>query len=249
MDPSFEAKGTTMTMNAFVDALKRDWQSSSRWAGITRPYGAEDVWRLRGSVQVEHTIAKLGASRLWRLLHDEPYVHSLSAVTGNQAIQHVAAGLKAIYVSGWQVAADANNSLQMYPDQSLYPSDSVPYLLKRINNALQQADLIHHLEGHDAVQWFVPLVAVHGGEVTTRALRRVESHWQGIEQAMPRRFQQRYWLHALLFLLTVYSTTLVGARFSYNFAHNRIRGVSDEHGWLTRAPPDEFVITSSDPRP
>ena len=112
-----------------------------------------------GSVQVEHTIAQLGASRLWRLLHDEPYVHSLSAVTGNQALQHVAAGLKAIYVSGWQVAADANNSLQMYPDQSLYPSDSVPYLLKRINNALQQADLIHHLQGRETIDWFVPLVA------------------------------------------------------------------------------------------
>ncbi len=133
--------------------------SKYRWAGIQRPYTTADVERLRGSVKVEHTLARLGAEKLWKQMHTEPYVHSLGALTGNQAIQMVQAGLKAIYVSGWQVAGDANNAGQMYPDQSLYPSDSVPALVRRINNALLRADQICHSEGKDDVDWLVPLVA------------------------------------------------------------------------------------------
>jgi isocitrate lyase len=148
-----------MEQQEFITALERQWASDGRWEGITRPYRASDVYRLRGSIGIEYTLARLGAARLWELLRQEDYVPALSAVTGNQAIQLVQAGLKAIYVSGWQVAADANNALQMYPDQSLYPSDSVPTLLRRINNALQRADEIHHLNGDHSIQWFAPLVA------------------------------------------------------------------------------------------
>jgi isocitrate lyase len=143
------------------DCLKYDWQNNARWKGVERPYTAEDVLRLRGSVQIEHTLARLGAERLWELLQTEPYVNSLGAMTGNQAVQQVQAGLKSIYVSGWQVAADANNAGQMYPDQSLYPADSVPNLCRRINSALQRADQVHHAEGKVAPgqTWFAPLVA------------------------------------------------------------------------------------------
>jgi isocitrate lyase len=142
-----------------IAALENQWRSNPRWQGITRPYKAEDVVRLRGTVQVEHTLARLGAERLWDLLHTEPYVAALGAMTGNQAIQQVEAGLQAIYVSGWQVAADANNSGQMYPDQSLYPADSVPNLVRRINQALTRADQIHHAEGKNGKYWFAPMVA------------------------------------------------------------------------------------------
>jgi isocitrate lyase len=143
------------------DCLNYDWANSPRWRGIERPYTAEDVLRLRGSVAIEHTLARLGAERLWELLQTEPYVNALGAVTGNQAVQQVQAGLTAIYVSGWQVAADANNAGQMYPDQSLYPADSVPNLCRRINSALQRADQVHHAEGKVAPgqTWFAPLVA------------------------------------------------------------------------------------------
>jgi isocitrate lyase len=130
-----------------------------RWEGITRPYTAQDVERLRGTVPVEYTLARLGAERLWKLLHSESYVHALGAMTGNQAVQQVKAGLPAIYVSGWQVAADANDAGQMYPDQSLYPADSVPNLCRRINQALMRADQIHHSEGKNGMYWFAPLVA------------------------------------------------------------------------------------------
>jgi isocitrate/methylisocitrate lyase len=152
---------TTSTDNrdSFISDLQRDWAASPRWRGITRPYSAADVWRLRGSLPIEHTLARHGAARLWRLLHDEPFIPALSAVTGNQAIQEVRAGLKAVYVSGWQVAADANDAMQMYPDQSLYPADSVPWLLRRIQNALRRADEIAHANGDDSVNWYVPLVA------------------------------------------------------------------------------------------
>jgi len=143
----------------FIAKLKHEWKSSPRWKGISRPYSAEDVYKLKGSIHREYTLGRMGAKRLWKLLGEEPYVHVLSAVTGNQAIQQVKAGLKAIYVSGWQVAADMNTSLRMYPDQSLYPSDSVPYLIKRINNSLQRADQIHHLKGEHTIDWMVPLVA------------------------------------------------------------------------------------------
>ena len=142
-----------------IAALENQWRSNPRWQGIVRPYKAEDVIRLRGTVQVEHTLARLGAERLWELLHEEPYVAALGAMTGNQAIQQVEAGLQAIYVSGWQVAADANNSGQMYPDQSLYPADSVPNLVRKINQALMRADQIHHAEGKNGKYWFAPMVA------------------------------------------------------------------------------------------
>ncbi len=142
---------------------KSNWQTSPRWHGIIRPYTQHDVNRLQGSFQIEHSIARYGAERLWNLLHDETesYVPALGAMTGNQAVQQVKAGLKAIYVSGWQVAADANNAGQMYPDQSLYPADSVPNLVRRINQALMRADQIHHAESNNNVDvnWFPPLIA------------------------------------------------------------------------------------------
>jgi isocitrate lyase len=138
--------------------LEESWRGD-RFNGIERTYTAEDVVRLRGSVQIEHTLARLGAERLWSLLHTEHHVKALGALTGNQAVQQVKAGLQAIYLSGWQVAADANLSGHMYPDQSLYPSNSVPHVVKRINQALQRADQIQHSEGKGDVHWFAPIVA------------------------------------------------------------------------------------------
>ena len=148
-----------MNKHSFVTELDRRWRSDRRWQGITRTYTPEDVYRLRGTLQIQHTLASHGAARLWRLMREDSYVAVLSAVTGNQAVQQVRAGLKAIYISGWQVAADANCALTMYPDQSLYPSDSVPMLLQRIQNALRRADEIHHMNGDKSVDWYVPLVA------------------------------------------------------------------------------------------
>jgi isocitrate lyase len=133
--------------------------ADQRWEGIERPYDDEDVRRLSGSLQVEHTLARRGAEKLWNLLHDRPYVAALGASTGNQAVQQVRAGLEAIYLSGWQVAADANLARQMYPDQGLYPVNSVPEVVKGINAALQRADQIDHAEGKDEIDWFVPIVA------------------------------------------------------------------------------------------
>ena len=143
------------------DCIHYDWATNPRWNGLERPYTAEDVLRLRGSIFIEHTLARMGAERLWQLLQTEPYINALGAMTGNQAVQQVQAGLKAIYVSGWQVAADANHAGTMYPDQSLYPADSVPNLCRRINNALQRADQVHHAEGKVAPSetWFAPLIA------------------------------------------------------------------------------------------
>jgi isocitrate lyase len=140
-------------------ATTTDWTSNPRWTGVTRPYTLLEVARLRGSMHIECSLARHGAERLWSLLHSEAYVPALGAMTGNQAIQQVKAGLQAIYVSGWQVAADANDAGQMYPDQSLYPADSVPNLVRRINQALTRADQIHHAEGKNGMQWFAPLVA------------------------------------------------------------------------------------------
>ena len=140
--------------------IREEWDGNSRWHGIERPYSAADVLRLRGSVRIEHTLARLGAERLWSLMTTEPFVRSLGALTGNQAMQQVKAGLQAIYLSGWQVAADANLAGQMYPDQSLYPVNSVPMVVKRINQALQRADQIEHAEGKPSgVHWFAPIVA------------------------------------------------------------------------------------------
>jgi isocitrate lyase len=146
-------------MTRTAQNLANEWKSHPRWQGITRGYRAEDVVRLRGTVQVEHTLARLGAEKLWRYLKEKPFVNALGALTGNQAMQQVKAGLDAIYLSGWQVAGDANLSGHMYPDQSLYPADSVPNVVKRINNALQRADELHHAEGNDSVDWFKPIVA------------------------------------------------------------------------------------------
>ena len=148
------------TMKDYCAAtLETSWEGNLRWRGIVRPYSAEDVIRLRGSVQIEYTLARMGAERLWNLLNAEPYVAALGALTGNQAVQQVKAGLKAIYLSGWQVAADANLAGQMYPDQSLYPVNSVPEVVRRINQALQRADQIHHTEGNKDIHWFAPIVA------------------------------------------------------------------------------------------
>jgi len=142
-----------------AEQLKKGWAEDNRWEGIIRPYSAEDVVRLRGSVQIEHTLATRGANRLFKSLQEEDFVNALGALTGNQAVQQVKAGLKAIYLSGWQVAADANLSGQMYPDQSLYPVNSVPSVVKRINQALQRADQIDHVEDSEGFDWFAPIVA------------------------------------------------------------------------------------------
>lgn len=148
-----------MTVNQGVKKLEASWKEDPRWKGIKRTYTAEDVFKLRGSLQIEYTLAHKGAERLWELLHTEPYVKALGALTGNQAVQQVKAGLKAIYLSGWQVAADANLAGQMYPDQSLYPVNSVPNVVKRINQALQRADQIQHSEGEGDIYWYAPIVA------------------------------------------------------------------------------------------
>ena len=141
-----------------VKQIEDQWKDE-RWQGIERPYSAEDVLKLRGSVQIEHTLARRGSEKLWNYLNTEDYINALGALTGNQAVQQVKAGLKAIYLSGWQVAADANLSGNMYPDQSLYPANSVPAVVKRINQALQRADQIHYSEGKEDIDWFQPIVA------------------------------------------------------------------------------------------
>ncbi|MDX8364587.1 isocitrate lyase [Cytobacillus sp. IB215665] len=145
--------------NERVQKLEESWSMDKRWNGVERPYSAEEVIKLRGSIDIEYTLAKKGSEKLWDLIHTEDYVNALGALTGNQAVQQVKAGLKAIYLSGWQVAADANLAGQMYPDQSLYPANSVPSVVKRINQALQRADQIHHLEENDQIDWFAPIVA------------------------------------------------------------------------------------------
>jgi len=142
-----------------IQALNKDWAENPRWKGVKRNYTAEDVVNLRGSVQIEHTLAKRGSEKLWNLLHTEPFVNALGALTGNQAMQQVKAGLKAIYLSGWQVAGDANLAGEMYPDQSLYPANSVPMVVKRINNTFQRADQIQWSEGKNDVDFFAPIVA------------------------------------------------------------------------------------------
>jgi isocitrate lyase len=142
-----------------AEQLRKEWQTNPRWQGVERPYKAEDVVRLRGTVHIEHSLARLGAEKLWRFIHEKPFVNALGALTGNQAMQQVKAGLDAIYLSGWQVAGDANLSGEMYPDQSLYPANSVPSVVRRINNTLLRADQIHHAEGNDSIDWLKPIVA------------------------------------------------------------------------------------------
>ncbi|RKL69344.1 isocitrate lyase [Salipaludibacillus neizhouensis] len=147
-----------MTKTNQLEQMAKEW-NTERFKGIVRPYSTEDVFQLQGSVQIEHTLARRGAEKLWELINEEDYVPALGALTGNQAVQQVKAGLRAIYLSGWQVAADANISGQMYPDQSLYPANSVPHVVKRINQALQRADQIEHNEGGAKRDWFAPIVA------------------------------------------------------------------------------------------
>jgi isocitrate lyase len=142
-----------------VKVLERDWSENPRWQGIKRPYAATDVVRLRGTLHIEYSLAKHGAEKLWKMLHTEPYIHALGALSGNQAVQMVKAGLKSIYLSGWQVAGDANSGFQVYPDQSLYPVDSVPTIIRRINNAFRRADQIHYAEGDLDIDWYAPIVA------------------------------------------------------------------------------------------
>src|SRR5690242_6883567 len=148
-----------MSATLAAASIARAWKNDPRWSGIQRGYAPEDVLRLSGSIEISHTLAERGAERLWDLLHSEDYVAALGALTGNQAIQQVKAGLKAIYLSGWQVAADANLSGHMYPDQSLYPATSVPHVVQRINQALRRADEIHTAEGKNAIDWYAPIVA------------------------------------------------------------------------------------------
>ena len=148
-----------MNREQTVNAMQKEWAENPRWKGVKRTYSAADVERLRGTLQIEHTLARRGSEKLWKMLKEEPYVNTLGALTGNQAMQQVKAGLKAIYLSGWQVAADANDSMQMYPDQSLYAASSVPTVVRRINNALRRADQLHHAEGKDTIDWFAPIVA------------------------------------------------------------------------------------------
>ncbi|CAG2128160.1 isocitrate lyase [Cupriavidus plantarum] len=148
-----------MTRQQDIQKLQQDWETNPRWKGVSRNYTAEDVIRLRGSIQIEHTLARRGAEKLWHLLNNEPFVNTLGALTGNQAMQQVKAGLKAIYLSGWQVAGDANLAGEMYPDQSLYPANSVPQVVKRINNTFQRADQIQWSEGSGDIDYFAPIVA------------------------------------------------------------------------------------------
>ncbi len=148
-----------MSRDLEIAKIKKDWSDHPRWKGVQRPYSAEDVYRLRGTLAIEYTLARRGAEKLWQQLKQEPFVNALGALTGNQALQQVKAGLKAVYLSGWQVAADANLSGEMYPDQSLYPANSVPAVVRRINNNFVRADQIHHAEGKDEIDWFAPIVA------------------------------------------------------------------------------------------
>ncbi len=142
-----------------IHSLGEDWSNNPRWSGVERPYGPEEVRKLQGSLQIEHTLARVGAERLWNLMQENSYINTLGALTGNQAVQQVQAGLKAIYLSGWQVAGDANTAGEMYPDQSLYPVDSVPNVVRRLNNALTRADQIETSEGRNDVYWYAPIVA------------------------------------------------------------------------------------------
>lgn len=150
---------TQLSREEQIRQLEESWANDERWKGIERTYSAEDVVNLRGSLMVEHTLARRGSEKLWNLLHSEDYINALGALTGNQAVQQAKAGLKAVYLSGWQVAADANLAGQMYPDQSLYPANSVPAVVKRINQALQRADQIQWLEKEGDVDYFLPIVA------------------------------------------------------------------------------------------
>ena len=165
-----------MTRPEQIRKLESNWADSPRWQGIERNFAAADVVRLRGTVQVEHTLARLGSEKLWRLINREEPLCALGALTGNQAIQEVQAGLKAIYCSGWQVAGDGNSAGEMYPDQSLYPVDSVPKMIERINNAFTRTDEIYALNGDSSVDWFAPIVAKPGELLTAPDLASWLNH-------------------------------------------------------------------------
>src|SRR3954463_14489283 len=150
---------THLTRDQQIAQLEKDWAENPRWKGIKRGYSAADVVKLRGSLQIEYTLARRGAEKLWNSINTEPFVNTLGALTGNQAMQQVKAGLKAIYLSGWQVAGDANVAGEMYPDQSLYPANSVPLVVKRINNTLTRADQIQWSEGSGDIDFFAPIIA------------------------------------------------------------------------------------------
>src|ERR687886_226962 len=173
MVPSIGGEGRMLNRNQVAE-IEQEWRSP-RWEGITRPYTAEDVARLRGSINIEHTLARMGAERLWKLMYEKNYVRALGALTGNQAMQQVKAGLDAVYLSGWQVAADANLAGQMYPDQSLYPADSGPHVVKRINQTLQRADQIHHSEGRNGTYWFAARLAADVMGVPTVIVARTDA--------------------------------------------------------------------------
>ena len=163
------------TRETEIRNLQKDWAENARWQGIKRAYSAEDVIRLRGSVAVEHTLARRGSTRLWELLHSEPFVNSLGALTGNQAMQQVKAGLKAIYLSGWQVAGDANLAGEMYPDQSLYPANSVPQVVRRINNSLTRCDQVQWMEGKNpGDEGYIDYFCAHRGGRRSRLRRRAQ---------------------------------------------------------------------------
>ena len=147
------------TLNERAEQLQNDWSTNPRWEGITRPYSAEEVLKLRGSLNIEYSLARNGAEKLWKKLQSQKFVGALGAMTGNQAVQEVAAGLEAIYLSGWQVAADANVAGQMYPDQSLYPANSVPIVVRKINNAFMRRDQIQSVSGEGNIDWFAPIIA------------------------------------------------------------------------------------------
>lgn len=142
-----------------ISSMEQEWRDSPRWTGIERPYSATDVMRLRGSIDIEHSLARHGAEKFWRMVNSESVVSALGALSGNQAVQEIQAGLKAIYCSGWQVAGDGNSAGEMYPDQSLYPVDSVPKMVERINNALLRTDQIHHMQGDHSIDWLAPIIA------------------------------------------------------------------------------------------
>src|SRR5206468_2108390 len=150
---------TSLTRDQQTAALEKDWADNPRWKGVRRTYSAADVVKLRGSLQIDHTLARRGAEKLWNLVNTEPFINALGALTGNQAMQQVKAGLKAIYLSGWQVAGDANSNGEMYPDQSLYSVDSVPKVVKKINNTFQRADQIQWSEGKNDIDFFAPIIA------------------------------------------------------------------------------------------
>ncbi len=235
-----------------VAHVKRLWDTDPRWKGIKRPYSVEDVLKARGTLRIEHTFAQAGAARLWKLLTTEDYIHALGALTGNQAIQQVEAGLKAIYLSGWQVAADANLALEMYPDQSLYPSNSVPAVVKRINNALRRADQIQVLDGRkNGPYWFAPIIADaeagFGGALNAFELMKqmIEAGAAGVhfEDQLSSAKKCGHMGGKVLVPTSEFITKLCAARFAAD-----VEGVPTILIARTDAEASKFITTDADPR-